>query len=110
LLHSSPHISQTEAQAWQIVLANSLPLAMKPAATRQSWAQSISKAIQRAIAFGSCSRKHAAAHRSHASAQSLQALIHDANWLSIIILPRGKLYIHLQDKWRLGVKQTDVPE
>jgi hypothetical protein len=68
-------------------VAASLPRAMNPAATRHSWAQSISSAMQRAIIFGSSSRKHAAAHMSHAFAQSLQASTHEAKfWFFIVVL------------------------
>jgi hypothetical protein len=56
--------------------ANSLPLAMKAEASRQSSAQSMSKAMQRAIAFGLSSAKQAVAQWSHALAHSSHASMH----------------------------------
>jgi hypothetical protein len=79
LPHSAAHMSQISAQDWQIMLATSLPLAIAPAARRHIWEQSISRAIQRAIDFTSCSCKQPAAHMSQARAQSLQASMQDAN-------------------------------
>jgi hypothetical protein len=75
--HSAAHSSQTSAQSEQICGASSLPRPIQAAATRQICAQSVSTAMQRAIAFGSSSFRHIEAQCSHASAQALQASIQD---------------------------------
>jgi len=51
--HSSPQVSQISAHIWQNAEANSLPRAMYEAASLQICAQSMSKAMQRAIALTS---------------------------------------------------------
>jgi len=71
--HSPEHASQISEQRAQIAAAFSLSRAMYPAARRQSCAQSMSRAMQRAIALGSSSARHAAAQWSQASAQALHA-------------------------------------
>jgi hypothetical protein len=50
---------------------------MKPAASRHICAQSMSSAMQRAIAFTSVSFRQEAAQRSQAVAQALQASMQD---------------------------------
>jgi hypothetical protein len=50
---------------------------MSAAARRQICAQSMSSAMQRAIIFTSSSCRQAVEHMSQASAQALQASIHD---------------------------------
>lgn len=71
--HSSAQALQISTQRRQKACAWSLPRAIKEAATRQICAQSMSRAIQRAIAFTSSSLRHAAEQKSQASAQVLQA-------------------------------------
>jgi hypothetical protein len=91
LEHWSPQAWQMSAQRWQIALAFSLSRAIKLAARRHIWAQSISVAMQRAIIFTSCSCKQDAAQKSQASAQALQASIHDAYCRVGIMFLRSKV-------------------
>jgi hypothetical protein len=79
LAHSSPQAWHTSAQAAQIARAFSLPRAMAAAATAHSSAQSMSRAMQRAIIFTSSSCRQAAAQWLHAVAQSRQARMQEAN-------------------------------
>lgn len=78
LAHSSPQASQICAHVPQTDFANVLPRAMKPAAIRQTAAQSISKAMQFAIIFTSSSCRQAVAQWSQASAHALQASMQEA--------------------------------
>jgi hypothetical protein len=61
------------AQSLQIAVAYSLSLAMAAAANWQIAAQSMSRAMQRAIVLTSLSFRHEAAQWLHATAQLLQA-------------------------------------
>lgn len=78
LPHSAAQASHTEAQTPHIAAACSEPRAISPTAVRHAAAQSMSSAMQRAIACTSGSRRQALAQWSHASAQALQASMQDA--------------------------------
>jgi hypothetical protein len=69
--------SHTVAQKAHAALSCALPRAMKATARRQTWAQSMSSAMQRAIALGSGSCRQAMAQWSQALAHSLQASMQD---------------------------------
>jgi hypothetical protein len=70
LPHSCAHRSQVSAHSLHIATASSLPRAIAPAAKVQIAAQSMSLAMQRAIAVTSGSCKQAAAQWLHAVAQA----------------------------------------
>ena len=71
--HSSPHALEISAQSLQTCAVNSLLRAMKPAASRQNAAQSMSSAMHRAIVCALVSFSHETAQWSQASAHALQA-------------------------------------
>jgi hypothetical protein len=66
--HSSPHVSQMFAHSAQMSRAHSLLRAIAPEANPQISAQSMSRAMQRAIDFTSGSCRHAVAQWWHAVA------------------------------------------
>ena len=67
------------AHSLQIAVAYSLPLAIAAAASWHIAAQSMFRAMQRAIVFTSLSFRHEAAQWLHATAQVLQASMQAAN-------------------------------
>jgi len=77
LLHSSAQASQSWAQKPQVASADSLPRAMTAAARRHAWAQSMSRAMQRARCCGFASPRQAIEQWSQALAQALQASMHE---------------------------------
>jgi hypothetical protein len=102
LRHASTHFRQASAHSWQCVIGCfahssahdwpmsahkaqmawlcSLPRDMAEAASAQTWAQSMSSAMQRTIILTSVSWRHEAIQRLQATAHALQASIQALNF------------------------------
>jgi hypothetical protein len=78
--HSCAQASQTSAHMVQIAFAHSLARPIAAAASSQAWAQSTSRAMQRASIFMFCSRRQDAAQWLQASAQAWQASMQVENF------------------------------
>ena len=83
--HSVAQASQTDAQNMQNSLLRSLLRLINSAAVRQIAAHSKLSCIQLVNCFTISSFKQAIAHWLHTAAHARHALIHSANFLSIII-------------------------
>jgi hypothetical protein len=71
--HSASQAEQIDRQRVMAASSRSLPRAANPARSRQASEQSMSQAMQAAMALGSSSCRHADAQWLQAAAQALQA-------------------------------------